>query len=64
MNKTLLKDFTELTGNQIVTSPVIESTEDITELMREMKGVWQEAANDLLQPRTAVLDQLLKKVLH
>lgn len=61
MNKTLLNDLPEVAENQTV---VTETAEELTDLMKEMKGIWQEAATDLLQPRTAMLDQLLKKVLH
>lgn len=61
MNKTLLNDLHEVTENQTI---VTETTEELTDLMKEMKGIWQEASTDLLQPRAAMLDQLLKKVLH
>lgn len=40
------------------------SSEQLIDLMQEMKGAWQEAANDLLQPRPEAVAQLLKKVLH
>lgn len=41
-----------------------QRNEQLTELMQEMKNVWQEAAGDLLQPRPEAVAQLLKKVLH
>ncbi len=39
-------------------------TEQLIELMHEMKGAWKDASNDLLQPRDEAVAQLLKKVLH
>lgn len=41
-----------------------QRNEQLTELMQEMKNVWQEAQGDLLQPRPEAVAQLLKKVLH
>ncbi len=40
------------------------NTEQLIELMHEMKTAWKDASNDLLQPRNEVVAQLLKKVLH
>lgn len=65
MNKTL--QAKSLVSNQIKAEGTVESeqrNEQLTELMQEMKNVWQEAAGDLLQPRPEAVAQLLKKVLH
>lgn len=64
MQKTLLKNLTENTENQPVAAKGNEISQELIDLMKEMKGSWNEASNDLLQPRKEVLDQLLKKVLH
>lgn len=40
------------------------NTEQLIELMHEMKAAWKDASGDLLQPRDEAVAQLLKKVLH
>jgi hypothetical protein len=65
MNKTLQKNHTKATSKK--TPVVVEhenKSEELIDLMQEMKGAWQEAAGDLLQPRPEAVAQLLKKVLH
>lgn len=65
MNKTLHSK--SLVSNKSKVEDTVESeqrNEQLTELMQEMKNVWQEAAGDLLQPRPEAVSQLLKKVLH
>jgi hypothetical protein len=62
MKRTLLKEITPDTKK----SAVMERPEsdELTDLVQDMKGAWKEAANDLLQPRPEAVAQLLKKVLH
>ena len=62
MNKTLPGKITT-TNTAVVKEPKNDS-EPLIALVQEMKSVWQEAANDLLQPRPEAVAQLLKKVLH
>jgi hypothetical protein len=38
------------------------TAEALTDLMQDMKGAWQEAAGDLLQPRPEAIAAILKKV--
>lgn len=64
MRKTILNDSAEIIENQTVATKATSVAEELTELMKEMKNTWQEASGDLMQPRTEVLNQLLKKVLH
>ncbi len=64
MRKTLPKLFIEATENKATVGEDKANSEQLVQLMSEMKGIWNEAANDLLQPREEVIDQLLKKVLH
>lgn len=64
MNRTLLKKPTIDKKKPAGMVEKENSSEQLTELMQEMKNVWQEAANDLLQPRPEAVAQLLKKVLH
>jgi hypothetical protein len=61
MNKTLLKTFNPFTAEK--TGDMLHTTENkaLTELMNEMKPFWQEAANDLLQPRPEAVAQLLRR---
>ena len=40
------------------------TNEQLADLAQELKGAWQEAANDLLQPRPEAIARLLGKVLH
>ncbi|RYD56273.1 MAG: hypothetical protein EOP56_13145 [Sphingobacteriales bacterium] len=64
MNKTLRKKLI-VSKEQIPARMEKEnSSEQLMELMQDMKGVWREAATDLLQPRPEAVAQLLKKVLH
>jgi hypothetical protein len=51
-----LKKYAALGGDEY-------GTRKIDNLMRSMKGFWQEAAADLLQPRPEAVAQLLKKAL-
>ena len=65
MNKTLQENITKTTPKK--SAVVVESeksSEELFDLMQDMKGIWQEAASDLLQPRPEAVAQLLKKVLH
>jgi uncharacterized protein (UPF0335 family) len=65
MNKTLRKKLT--VSKEQMPAVMMEkehSSEQLMELMQDMKGVWQDAAGDLLQPRPEAVAQLLKKVLH
>lgn len=65
MNKTLQKNHTKATSKK--TEVVVErenKSEELIDLMQEMKGAWQEAAQDVLQPRPETVASLLKKVLH
>jgi hypothetical protein len=64
MRKTLPKHFTEVIEKQASVKRNGDNSEQLVELMKDMKGTWNEAANDLLQPRPEVIAQLLKKVLH
>ena len=65
MNKTVHAKFTgkkhksqrTMTGTDV-------ATEDILQLLQEMKGFLKEAASDLLQPRPEAIAQLLQKVHH
>ncbi|WP_276131894.1 hypothetical protein [Polluticoccus soli] len=41
-----------------------KNSEELIDLMKDMKHIWQEAAEDLMQPRPEAVAQLLKKVLH
>ncbi|MCD6063657.1 MAG: hypothetical protein K0R82_1568 [Flavipsychrobacter sp.] len=41
-----------------------KNSEELIDLMKEMKHMWQQAAEDLMQPRPEAVAQLLKKVLH
>ena len=63
MKRTLLNETTPNTKKSAVIERQPE-TEELIDLMQEMKGNWKEAANDLLQPRPEAVAQLLKKVLH
>jgi hypothetical protein len=63
MKRTLLNDTTPNTKKADVMEREPES-EQLIDLMQEMKGTWKEAADDLLQPRPEAVAQLLKKVLH
>ncbi|RYE12454.1 MAG: hypothetical protein EOP51_31540 [Sphingobacteriales bacterium] len=40
------------------------NTEQLIELMQDMKAAWNDASADLLQPRDEAIAQLLRKVLH
>lgn len=62
MSKTLPETITNT--NTAVVKELEKNGEQLIGLMQEMKGVWQEAAGDLLQPRPEAVAQLLKKVLH
>jgi hypothetical protein len=65
MNKTLQKKLTKTTSKK--PAVVVESeknSEELIDLMQDMKNVWQEAAKDLMQPRPEAVAQLLKKVLR
>lgn len=64
MRKTLPKNFTEVIEGQADVENDKAHGDRLVELMKEMKGNWNEAANDLLQPRPEAIAQLLKKVLH
>lgn len=63
MKRTLLKETTQNTKKSTVMEREPES-EQLIDLMQEMKGAWKEAADDLLQPRPEAVAQLLRKVLH
>ena len=62
MSKTLPDKITNT--NTAAVRDTEQNGEQLIDLMQEMKGVWQDAAGDLLQPRPEALAQLLKKVLH
>lgn len=65
MNKTLHKNLSKTTSKK--TAVVVENeknSEELIDLMKDMKHVWQEAADDLMQPRPEAVAQLLNKVLH
>jgi len=62
MSKTLPEKITNT--NTALVRDTEQNGEQLIVLMQEMKGIWQEAATDLLQPRQEALAQLLKKVLH
>jgi hypothetical protein len=46
-----------MTGSEV-------ATDDILQLLQEMKGFLKEAASDLLQPRPEAIAQLLQKAHH
>jgi hypothetical protein len=62
MGKTLHEKISNT--NTAVVTETEKNGELLIGLMQEMKGAWQEAANDLLQPRPEAVAQLLKKVLY
>lgn len=64
MKKTLLKHSTENTKKAAEMQGVERTNEQLADLAQELKGAWQEAANDLLQPRPEAIARLLGKVLH
>lgn len=63
MRKTLLKQFidTKMPANVMERN---EKSDKLIDLMQEMKSSWKEAANDLLEPRSEAIENILKKVLH
>jgi len=61
MNKTLLKTFNPFTPGRPGDMLHTMENKALTELMNDMKGFWQEAARDLLQPRPEAVAQLLRK---
>lgn len=63
MSKTLPKCLTENEKSAEVMKPGKEK-EVLIDLMQEMKAYWNDAADDLVQPRPEAVAQLLKKVLH
>jgi hypothetical protein len=65
MNKTLQKNLTKSTSKKPAVFVESEkNSEELIDLMKEMKHMWQQAAEDLMQPRPEAVAQLLKKVLH
>lgn len=65
MNKTLQKNLTKTTSKKpAVLVDSEKNSEELIDLMKEMKHIWQDAAEDLMQPRPEAVAQLLKKVLH
>jgi hypothetical protein len=65
MSKTLHTKSTETPNNTKAAAVKTDNNGDqLVNLMQEMKGAWNEAAGDLLQPRPEAVAQLLKKVLH
>jgi hypothetical protein len=65
MSKTLHTKSTETPNTQNTVAVKTDSnSEQLVNLMQEMKGTWNEASGDLLQPRPEAVAQLLKKVLH
>lgn len=65
MRKTLLRQNTENTLKNTAVQPKMEENEaQLSDLAQELKSAWQEAANDLLQPRPEAIARLLGKVLH
>ena len=64
MKKTLLKHSIENTTKAAVTPDMERTNEQLSDLAQELKGAWQEASNDLLQPRPEAIARLLGKVLH
>jgi hypothetical protein len=65
MSKTLPTKSTETPNTQNTVAVKADSnSEQLVNLMQEMKGTWNEASGDLLQPRPEAVAQLLKKVLH
>ena len=65
MNKTLQKNLTKSTSKKPAVFVESEkNSEELIDLMKEMKHIWQDAAEDLMQPRPEAVAQLLKKVLH
>lgn len=65
MSKTLPTKSTNTPNNKnTVAVKTDNNSEQLVTLMQEMKGAWNEASGDLLQPRPEAVAQLLKKVLH
>lgn len=63
MNKTLPKQFTVDQSQKPAEIVKKESdSEALVNLMQEMKSVWQDAASDLLKPRSEAVAAILKKV--
>ncbi|HXS37188.1 MAG TPA: hypothetical protein VN721_10845 [Flavipsychrobacter sp.] len=62
MNKTLLKTFAKNLKSLTASLPEkpIESN-DIIDMMQEMKSHLQNASNDLLKPRQKAVDEILRK---
>ena len=59
MEKMLLLTFTgKKTGNTVLRD---KKNEKLAVVMKQMKSYLSDAANDLLQPRTQAIEQLLKK---
>jgi len=62
MNKTLLKTFVKNLKSQTASLPEKSpESNDIVNMMQEMKSHLQDASKDLLQPRQKAVDEILKK---
>lgn len=63
MNKTLHKTFPKHNAN---ISPTVNDTpqcdDELTALTHSMRNILKQAATDLMQPRAALIEELLKKV--
>jgi hypothetical protein len=64
MSKTLHTKTSSKTAKTASDVKPENNTEQLIELMHEMKAAWKDASTDLLQPRDEAVAQLLKKVLH
>lgn len=65
MNKTVHANFTGKNNKSRTTMTKCEvATDDVLQLMQEMKGFLKEVANDLLQPRPEAIAKLLQKANH
>lgn len=63
MNKTLHKTFSKHSANiSTLSTDTAQHNEDLTELTCKMRGILQQAANDLIQPRPEIVENLLKKL--
>jgi len=64
MNKTLHKELTKKSDYQPHTPSISGTLKDdaiLSDIVQEMRSFLQEVAQDLLQPRTEAIAQLLKK---
>ena len=63
MNKTLHKTFSKHNANiHTLSTDAAHCNEDLTELTGKMRGIIQQAADDLIQPRPELVENLLKKL--